>query len=184
MKKKKIARDFPWEKNKLNTRKCDQDQCNKLGEHKAPKSVNSKEVYYFCLEHVKIYNKRWDFFAGKSQKQIYKFLKEEMYINKPTTPMSEKISSKINFDFSFNSDFNDLFGNKQKKEKRKNTNNEIDKALNLFNLNIPFTSIELKKIYNSLVKKNHPDLHDGDQKKESLLKKVNIYYKMLKKVAK
>ena len=42
---------------------------------------------------------------------------------------------------------------------------------------------ELKKSYKELVKKNHPDVHGGDIKKESLLKKINNYYKNLKKVA-
>ncbi|MAH78373.1 MAG: hypothetical protein CBE14_002235 [Rickettsiales bacterium TMED254] len=183
MKKKKITLNFPWDEKKLNIKKCDQINCNNQGDYKAPKSINSNEVYNFCLEHVKIYNKRWNFFAGKSQKQIYQFLKEETYINKPTRPMSERISSKINFDFSFDADFNSFFEKKPKKETMSSKLTEIDKALNLFNLSIPFTSLELKKIYNNLVKRNHPDLHDGNKKKETLLKKINIYYKLLKKVA-
>ena len=43
--------------------------------YEAPKSPNSKEKYFFCLEHIKIYNKRWNYFAGKSQRQIHDFQK-------------------------------------------------------------------------------------------------------------
>ena len=180
MKKKNKVKKFPWEKKNL---KCDQPQCENEGNYQAPKSVNSEEKYNFCLEHVKAYNKRWDFFAGKSQAQIYNFLKNDQYNNKPTKPISDRISSKIKFDFSIGSE--SFFSNKNKKEKKheNNVDSELNKALSLFNIKLPFKNHQLKKKYNDLVKKNHPDLHQGDSKKEDLLKKINIYYKVLKKIA-
>lgn len=179
MKKKKIAKDYPWEKNGDKFVKCDQENCDEEAHFKAPKSVNSLEKYNFCLEHVKVYNKRWDFFAGKSQDQIYDFLKNDLYQDKPTRPISEKVSSKINFEFNaFDEDF--LKDNSTDKEKFQDN---INVALDLFNIMPPFSSSQLKKKYNNLVKKNHPDLHDGDEKKENLLKKINIYYNILKKIA-
>lgn len=184
MKKKKIIREFPWEKHNKNFVKCEQPNCNNKGEYSAPKSVHSDEKYNFCLEHVKIYNKRWDFFAGQSQNQIYDFLKNDMYFGKPTKPMSDKISSKINFDFCFitkDSINENTVPNNEDHSIIKN--NKLRKAMKLFGLNLPFSAAQLKKKYNNLVKKNHPDLHGGDSKKEDLLKKINICYKLLKKIA-
>ena len=66
MKKKKFTKCYPWESSEKVFTKCDQENCNLPGEFKAPKSINSSAKYNFCLHHVKIYNKRWDFFAGKS----------------------------------------------------------------------------------------------------------------------
>ena len=180
MKKKKLTRDFPWKRKVSMAGLCEQSNCNKPGVYKAPKSTSSTEQYNFCLEHVRIYNKRWNFFAGKSQKEIYDYQKNELYQNKPTSPMSEQIHSKIKFDYSYV--FEEKFEKFQNREK-KCKENDFDEALKLFNLQLPFTVSQLKKKYNILVKKNHPDIHGGDIKKESLLKKINIYYKNLKKVA-
>ena len=45
-----------WEKSFF--RKCDKDKCKNRGEFKAPKSrLNLNEYYFFCLDHIKEYNK-------------------------------------------------------------------------------------------------------------------------------
>ena len=178
MSKKKYIRKFSW--NLQKKRICDQIDCNEPGEYKAPKSTLSQETYYFCLNHVRDYNKRWNFFAGKSQNQIYDFLKSEPFISKPTKPMSETINSKIDFDFTFG--YDDFFRSEENKF-TKNKEDKYDEALKIFQLKIPFDSLELKKRYKDLVRKNHPDLFQGDIKKEKLLKKINIYYKVLTKIA-
>tara|TARA_X000000950_G_scaffold118865_1_gene148980 strand:+ start:25997 stop:26524 length:528 start_codon:yes stop_codon:yes gene_type:complete len=173
---KKIKINYPWEKD--SSRKlCDQYNCKNFAEFQAPKSTNSDEKYNFCLEHVKLYNKRWNFFAGKSQEEIYCYLKNETYLNKPTRPMSEKIKSKIDFEFVFD------FLNEEKKTFNPSNDNNLERALKLFNLKVPFNKKSLKEKYNILVKANHPDLHAGDKGKESLLKKINNYYKILQKIA-
>ena len=180
MKKKKFTKKFPWEFKESKDKICDQENCYEIAMFKAPKSVNSKNYYYFCKEHIKIYNKRWNFFAGKSQNEIYNYLKNEMYINKPTRPISDRISSKIKFDFSY------IFENNYNYNKKSDNNDLVDDlsaALTLFKLKQPFSMQELKKSYKELVKKNHPDVHGGDINKDSLLKKINNYYKNLKKVA-
>lgn len=176
MKKFKIT--YPWEGI---SKKCDQENCDQPGYFKAPKSIKSKEKYHFCLEHIKIYNKRWDFFAGKSQKQIYNFLKNDTLPNKPTRPMSERIHSKIHFEFGFDF-FKENYSNKNQ-ESKISKKTEHQNALDLFNLSPTFSKNDLKKSYNLLVKKNHPDLNGGNKKKETLLKKINKYYKVLQKIA-
>ena len=48
-------------------RKCDRIDCNKEGEFRAPKSrILLNEYYFFCLKHIKEYNKSWDFYKGLS----------------------------------------------------------------------------------------------------------------------
>ena len=60
--KKKLS----WE-NKSKIKICDNINCYEIGEYKAPKSrSNLKKYYYFCLNHVKEYNKSWDFYRGLS----------------------------------------------------------------------------------------------------------------------
>ena len=72
---------------------------------------------------------------------------------------------------------------KKKKTFNPSNDNNLERALKLFNLKVPFNKKSLKEKYNILVKANHPDLHAGDKGKESLLKKINNYYKILQKIA-
>ena len=177
--KKKV---YNWEPN-LNMVKCDQVGCKLEGEYKARKTPNSNEMYNFCLKHVKIYNKRWDYFAGKSQSDIYEFLKNENY-NSKLKPLKERVSSGIRFDFDFNFDENKFSDETLHKEKSVYQNNtEIEDALKTFNMKPPINSSSLKRRYNALVKQNHPDIHGQNKQKEKLLKKINNCYKILKEIA-
>ena len=165
--------------------KCDQIDCDLPGKYKAPKTPRSNEKYNFCLKHVTNYNKRWNYFAGKSQDEIYKFLREDQFLSKPTRPISETVSSvgKNNFDFDFIFEFNDNTTNKKTNNRTPIKNkSELELALELFELELPFDNSELKKKYNLLVKENHPDLHGQDLEKEKLLKKINNYYIILQKI--
>ena len=46
-------------------RVCDAPGCKEEGQHPAPKSRRkANERYYFCLEHVREYNKAWNYFEG------------------------------------------------------------------------------------------------------------------------
>ena len=84
------------------------------GNYQAPKSPNSKEKYTFCLKHVKEYNKRWNFFAGKTQNQIYEYQKNDFLLD-ALQDLFQEVSSKIKFEFEYSFDDENL--NFSKKEK-------------------------------------------------------------------
>lgn len=47
------------------SRTCEKEGCGAQGEFRAPKSVSELQTYYwFCLDHVREYNKAWDFYKG------------------------------------------------------------------------------------------------------------------------
>ena len=50
---------------------CDWNNCNKIGEYKAPvEKDNSKKYRMLCLEHVKEFNKNWNYFSGMNDDQV------------------------------------------------------------------------------------------------------------------
>ena len=66
-----------WEKSYYT--KCDKTNCNERGEYKAPKSrIMLNDYYYFCITHIKEYNKSWDFYKGLSVNQIESSLREDI----------------------------------------------------------------------------------------------------------
>ena len=166
---------------------CDEKGCQNEGLYEAPKSPNSKEKYFFCLNHIKAYNKRWNYFAGKSQKQIYDFQKNDFFEGRPTKPFSNGQSSKIKFEFGFSFDKQNLKFKKNKKEKKNYTlkkNSSLEKALEIFSLNYDFNEKTLKKRYKELVKKYHPDLNKNFLKKDTKIKEINNAYNFLIRIVK
>ena len=46
-------------------RVCEQPGCRLCGEYRAPRARDRLTDYrWFCLEHIREYNKKWDYFAG------------------------------------------------------------------------------------------------------------------------
>ena len=64
------------------------------GNFKAPmEKDNSKNYRWLCVEHIKLFNKSWDYFDGMNQNEIENFLKSDMTWHRPT----QKFSSSDNF---------------------------------------------------------------------------------------
>ena len=73
---------------------CDWEMCENEGIYKAPiERDNSKNFRLLCLNHVKEFNRNWNYFAGMNDKQIYDFLKSDITWHKPT----QSFSSSDNF---------------------------------------------------------------------------------------
>ena len=79
---------------------CDWNNCNEIGEYKAPvEKDNSRKFRMLCLEHVKEFNKNWNYFAGMNDDQVMDFLKSDMTWHKPTQSFnsSDNFFAKIAF---------------------------------------------------------------------------------------
>ena len=187
MKKKSNKPTFLEYNSNQKIRLCQEKDCLNEGEYEAPKSPHSNEKYFFCLKHIKIYNKRWNYFAGKSQKQIYDFQRNDSFEGRPTRPFSYGHGSKIKFEFEFSLDHEKLkFKRKNKSffSKNKNNDSKVQKALKIFSLNFDFSEKILKKRYKELVKKYHPDLNKSFLNKDSKIKEINNAYNFLLQLAK
>tara|TARA_B100002051_G_scaffold122210_1_gene116392 strand:+ start:139 stop:717 length:579 start_codon:yes stop_codon:yes gene_type:complete len=186
MKKKSNKPTFIEYDNGKKIRLCQEKGCLNEGEYEAPKSPNSKEKYFFCLHHIKIYNKRWNYFAGKSQKQIYDFQKNDFFEGRPTRPFSYGYGSKIKFEFEYSLDQEKIkFKRKNKSFFRgKKNDSKVKNALKIFSLSDDFSEKILKKRYKELVKKYHPDLNRNFLNKDSKIKEINNAYNFLLQLAK
>src|SRR6056297_2660602 len=52
-------------------RKCDHRGCEETGQYRAPKSPDVLDEYYwFCKDHVREYNLKWNFFHGVTEDEM------------------------------------------------------------------------------------------------------------------
>ena len=72
---------------------CDWENCNKQGVYRAPtEKDNSRKFKLLCLEHIKIFNKKWNYFDNMSDQEIEYFVKSDLTWHKSTnmTPNGKK----------------------------------------------------------------------------------------------
>ncbi|MGG2477193.1 molecular chaperone DnaJ, partial [Rhizobium sp. BR5] len=64
---------------------CQWDGCDKPGVHRAPVGRNAEgQFFLFCFEHVKEYNKGYNYFSGLSDSEIARYQKEAITGHRPT----------------------------------------------------------------------------------------------------
>lgn len=168
---------------------CDMPGCPNHGKYKAPKHRGLNEYYYFCHEHIKEYNKAWDFFSGMSESEIQDQINSSIYGDRPTWRYdSESMAERHLYEaaqktYYYEDHPGETAGNNTKngsKYTKENNNNPEYEALALMGLSPPVTLEEIKARYKTLAKKYHPDLNKDNENAEELLKKINMAYTILK----
>lgn len=157
---------------------CDMAGCKEHGEFKAPKNRGLNEYYHFCLEHVREYNKAWNFFDGMSDSDVERATVDSIYGDRPT------------WKYGVNGDFTDKFykqawqfynfSDDEPPVSREKKNSPEAEAMEIMGLSPPLTLKGIQTRYRELAKKHHPDLNRDDPKAEELLKSINMAYTILK----
>ena len=181
-------KNLSWEKNQ-GKYICDYKECNEHGKYKAPVSRSKLQNYYFfCLRHVKIYNKSWDFYKGLNVEQIELSMRKDTVWDRPSWPLNgnptkilNQIEEFLNTDYTLfekDKDYQNFLKNKIIDENL--TLNE-QKSMHILNINLPLTVNDIKKAYKKLVKIFHPDINKNNNDAEKKFKEINEAYKMLLK---
>ena len=159
---------------------CDWEGCKEKGEFKAP-SKNEDVFLWFCEEHVKIYNQKWDFFDGMSQTEIENFMYDDLTFHKKTQKFGNRDvffqklwSNAIEDELLF---FN-KFKNSAEYKGKKYSHTQII-ALKKMELNSDVNWDEIRAQFKKLVKKYHPDINAGNKKFEEKLKEITLAYAFL-----
>lgn len=152
-------------------RQCDWPKCSHGGEYKAPKDrARLREYYWFCLEHIRDYNKNWNFFEGMTGNQFEALQKSKATWNRPTWPLGGRGSkawqvrqSRIEAALAALGVLDARLGARvggqgtavdtlSRKER---------KALDILELDKTATLKDVKKRFKQLVKRYHPDTIKG-----------------------
>jgi len=161
---------------------CEWDKCSKTAIYKAPaEKDNSRKFRLFCLEHIKIFNKNWNYFSDMNENEIEYFIKSDLTWHKPTKSFG---SSENFFNILWGNALEDkfnIFRNSNHKDFKKTNLSEKDRyALEILGLKYETKWSDIQKKFKTLVKKYHPDKNHGSKKYEDILKKVTLAYSQLK----
>jgi len=172
---------------------CDVKRCTAGGIYQAPLSPQQLRTYlWFCLDHVREYNKAWNYCAGKSETEMEALIREDIVGWRPTWPLGQLGGSVAQMRFDRLRDEFGLFEDDDKGQQDKNSGRRkshgksqimqsaVDEALDILDLSIPVTAAAAKAKYITLVKQHHPDANGGDKAAEERLKLINQAYETLK----
>lgn len=177
---------------------CSWAGCEEPGLHKAPMGRNREGAYYhFCVDHVRLYNKSYNYFSGLNDTDIQAYLKDALTGHRPTwstrgntpaaaspipstrpsgRPRRYAAADKVRDPFNL---FGDTAAKPATKTQRKARSLEI-KALQTLDLAADAGGEVIRVRYKALVKQYHPDANGGDRGHEDRLRDVIQAYKLLK----
>lgn len=179
---------------------CQWRGCENAGGHKAPRGRGFEGEYYdFCIDHVRAYNKNYNYFNGMSDEEFIDYQKAASVGHRPTwkagsNAWSHGTSGKAGkpgarkkaFDPAFAYvDAHGIFGEQAKADarpKRRRALKTIErKSLRHLHLDEEASAEEIKTRFKDLVKRHHPDTNGGDRGSEEKLREVIQAYNYLKK---
>jgi curved DNA-binding protein CbpA len=175
---------------------CSWAGCDQPGTHKAPKGRNREGQYHqFCIEHVKQYNKNYNYFSGMGDDAVAAYQKDSLTGHRPTWTMGvnsageqrERVKASAASDWTGGiRDPFDMFGGgygpqAPEPEKPKRHLKALEKkSFETLELEGSETSNDIKARYKSLVKMYHPDANGGDRGWEDKLREIITAYNYLK----
>ncbi len=167
------------------TRACDHRGCDLAGQYRAPKSPDSLDDYlWFCRDHVREYNLKWNFFQGATEEEFEKFIDKDRVWGRETKPFGKNATEDRAWQRLGVADPMEILGanatlNPGRVVGRKLPPTER-RALEILEARDSWTKVEIRKQYKSLVKDLHPDMNGGDRSDEDRLQEVVWAWDQLK----
>ena len=172
--------DLSYDDRPVRLRACDCPGCALPGDYRAPKNRELTEHYWFCLEHVRDYNRNWDFFAGMSLEEIEAYTRKATVWERPSWPLGDWRTQEKNLrDHVMREFFEDSAAEHSSVPPMPKAERE---ALTALELNPPVTFADIKTQYRLLVKRHHPDATAGSAQAEERFKSINQAFTTLKQI--
>lgn len=158
-------------------RVCDHEGCQNDGKYRAPKAPDVlDEFFWFCQEHVREYNLKWNFFNGTTEAEINAQMSKDKVWERETRTFVDpetRAWARLGID-----DPHQVLGanatqnhGKARAGGRKLPPTER-RAVDILEAEDTWTKAEIRKAYKALIKVLHPDINGGDRSQEEQLQQV------------
>jgi hypothetical protein len=177
--------------------RCEWDGCDAAGSHPAPKGRGHEgEYHHFCLDHVRLYNKSYNYFSGLAAADVAAFHEDAVTGHRPTWAMGSnpdaagprakaddfeiprncsRRSGDPRLQFGRAARFRSTFAAPPVRRKPLEK-----KALDTLGLPESADREAIRARYKDLVKRHHPDANGGDRSSEGRLQEIIHAYKLLR----
>ncbi len=165
-------------------RPCEHPGCTGRGLYPAPRSRHALRSWrWFCLTHVREYNRRWNYFNGCDEVEIGREVREDLGWRRPTWPLGQQVppaAMRV-------TDWYGLFRGEPGSEggaaggRGPRRRGRLSCALGVLGLRDGASLPAIKARYKSLVKSHHPDANHGDAGATDRLIQINAAYAELLK---
>lgn len=187
---------------------CAWPGCEEVGTHRAPLGRDREGEYtVLCLEHVKAYNRTYNYFEGMSEAAIAAYQKDAVTGHRPTSRMglgpdrraqADARTHRAAWSGLYDDPF-DLFrasrvgaagmnGNGAsgvhdagRAAERRRVSVAESRAFEVLGLPDDASKEGIKARYKALVKRHHPDANNGDRSSEARLRSVINAYAVLRR---
>lgn len=161
------------------TRVCEHPGCDLPGQYRAPRSPDSLDDYlWFCKEHVREYNLKWNFFNGSTEADMDAQIDEDRVWGRSTKPFGRQSEEQRAWQRLGVDDPHQVLGEKATQNPGKSITGTRRlppterRALEILEARDHWTKVEIRKQYKSLIKILHPDMNGGDRSDEERLQEV------------
>lgn len=169
-------------------RGCDYPGCKGTGAFRAPKSPDQlDDFFWFCKDHIRDYNLKWNFFHGTTDEEFQKFVDKERVWGRETKPFSRQGDGNAWARMGVNDPI-EILGEKATRNPTAAPASTATrrlppterKALEILDARDTMSKTELRKVYKGLIKVLHPDMNGGDRSQEEQLQQVVWAWDQLK----
>ncbi|MDR9394462.1 DnaJ domain-containing protein [Roseovarius sp. SYSU LYC5161] len=161
------------------TRVCEKDGCNQPGKYRAPKAPDVLDDYYwFCRDHVREYNLKWNFFDGTTEAEMNAQMSKDKVWQRETKSFVDpetRAWARLGIE-----DPHQVLGENATQNPGKSSNNGHTRrlppterrAVEILEAKDHWSKAEVRKAYKKLIKVLHPDMNGGDRSQEEQLQEV------------
>jgi DnaJ-domain-containing protein 1 len=180
-------------------RPCAKANCGRRGVYRAPRSPDQlDEFLWFCLDHVREYNLKWNFFESQSDDELERQFAADRVWERPTRPFGHATQrnktephaegrawQRFGFDdpMALLGDKATLYpgGNRPSpRQQQRRLPPTERRALEILDAQDTQSKSEIRRQYKALVKDLHPDLNGGRRDDEARLAEVVWAWEQIK----
>jgi hypothetical protein len=175
---------------------CEWQGCGRAGGYRAPKGrLREGEYHNFCLDHVREYNKTYNYFAGMADDDVAAYQRSASIGHRPTWSMGVDREDRAAFANArtWSATFSDPFGvfsgsfrHEAPKPEAEAVQRPLrkleERSFKALDLEGTESGPEIKARYKALVKLLHPDANGGDRSSEDRLRQIIQAYHYLRSV--
>ena len=158
-------------------RVCEHEGCTLPGKFRAPKAPDVLDDYYwFCRDHVREYNLKWNFFDGTTEAELNAQLSKDKVWERETRNITDpeaRAWARLGIE-----DPHQVLGVNatQNPGKTRNAGRKLPpterRAMEILEAQDHWSKAEIRNSYKALIKVLHPDINGGDRSQEEQLQQV------------